>query len=166
MAQVNAYGYGAVNNTKSSTQAGAYTNSVQGGSNTLDINDFMTLLAAQLANQDVMNPSTDTEFIGQMAQFTSLQAMQTLTEISYAQYGASMIGKKVLVATTDEAGRYKEDQGTVESVKFAGGDCLVVVNGKEYTMSSIMEVVTEFKDPDDDESGGGESGGGEKPEQR
>jgi len=107
----------------------------------LDMQDFLNLLTAQLSNQDVMNPSTDTEFIAQMAQFTSLQAMQTLTELTYAQYGASMIGKKVIVASMDKKGEMITDTGVVSNVKFMSGACSIMVNGKEYDMSSIMEVL-------------------------
>jgi flagellar basal-body rod modification protein FlgD len=35
--------------------------------------DFLKLLVGQLKNQDPMNPSSDTDFIGQMAQFSQLE---------------------------------------------------------------------------------------------
>lgn len=111
-------------------------------SSSLDINDFMNLLVAQLTNQDVLDPSSDTEFISQMAQFTALQTTQTMTEIIYAQYGSSMVGKTVKIAAYDDLGNYTETEGTVDSVVFYNGDCQVVVNGGTYSMSSIMEVVS------------------------
>ncbi|MEG2429575.1 MAG: flagellar hook capping FlgD N-terminal domain-containing protein, partial [Oscillospiraceae bacterium] len=93
-------------------------------------------------NQDVMNPSSDTEFIAQMAQFTSLQAMQTLTEINYASYGASMIGKKVVVASFNEkTGKLEKDTGFVSTVTLDGGTVNINVNGKSYPMSGVMEVL-------------------------
>lgn len=125
--------------------------------NELGVNDFMKLLSEQLANQDVMNPMQDTEFISQLAQFTSLQAMQTMSEVNYAQYGTSMVGKNVLVASYDENGLYKEDRGVAECVKFANGDCLITVNGKDYTMSSIMEVLDKATEPEKPEEGTGEN---------
>jgi len=36
-------------------------------------NDFLQLLVTQMQNQDPMSPMQDTEFIAQMAQFTSLE---------------------------------------------------------------------------------------------
>ncbi len=138
---INNYSTAAANgaSTSTSTAMGA-------GGNSLSIDDFLRLLAAQLSNQDAMNPTNDTDFISQMAQFTSLQAMQTMTEISYAQYGASMIGKKVIVASYDENGKPITDQGVVENVLFSNGTCTVTVNGKQYDLSSITEVVLEFDD--------------------
>lgn len=134
--QINAYS--ATTGTSSSASSRNVSNS------TLDTNDFLNLLVAQLTHQDAMNPMEDTEFISQMAQFTSLQATQTMTELIYAQYGASMVGKNVIVASYDNNGNYTQDQGVVQSVQFSDGDCTVTVNDRSYSMSSIMEVVNEL----------------------
>lgn len=108
----------------------------------LEMDDFLNLLTAQLSNQDVMNPSSDTDFIAQMAQFTSLQAMQTLTEINYASYGASMIGKKVIVAEYNKTtGALEKDFGTITNVTLDGGTVSIKVKDKTYPMSGIMEVL-------------------------
>ena len=155
MPQINAYGASGISNNNPYAAA-------KSGGNQMDVNDFMSLLAAQLANQDVMNPSTDTEFISQMAQFTALEATQTMTELIYAQYGASMVGKSVIVASYDNTGKFSQDEGVVEKIKFASGDCIVQVNGKDYTMSSIMEVLSGPSKPSDGEADKGESDNGGK----
>lgn len=140
MAGVNAYGSG-YNNKVGGTDANG--NRIAKSDQNLNMDDFLNLLTAQMSNQDVMNPSTDMEFIGQMAQFTTLQAMKTLTELSMAQHGSSMIGKHVVVAHIDDRGELVEDRGVVSNVKFMGGIVSITVNEKEYEMSSIMEVLTE-----------------------
>ncbi|BBO79800.1 basal-body rod modification protein FlgD [Desulfosarcina ovata subsp. sediminis] len=42
--------------------------------------DFLTLLVAQLQNQDPLNPSDSTEFTAQLAQFSSLEQLQNIND--------------------------------------------------------------------------------------
>jgi flagellar basal-body rod modification protein FlgD len=46
-----------------------------GAQGSLGKEDFMQLLVAQLANQDPMNPANSTEFVAQLAQFSSLEQL-------------------------------------------------------------------------------------------
>ncbi|OEU55115.1 MAG: hypothetical protein BA871_07375 [Desulfuromonadales bacterium C00003096] len=50
------------------------------GSDTLGKEDFLTLLVAQLQNQDPMNPSDPTEFTAQLAQYSSLEQLMSVNE--------------------------------------------------------------------------------------
>ena len=50
-----------------------------GGQKTLGQSDFLNLLVSQLQNQDPLQPMQDTQFISEMANFSSLQQMTTLT---------------------------------------------------------------------------------------
>jgi len=131
-----------INNYSAATGAAATTAGSTSKSSSLSMQDFLQLLAAQLSNQDVMNPTNDTDFIAQMAQFTSLQTMQSMTEVIYAQYGASMVGKDVTVAGYNADGSVFSDEGTVDSVQFSNGSCTLTVNGKEYDLSAVMTVKT------------------------
>ncbi len=145
--QINSYGVGSSTDTTTSNTSKSAVSS----------QDFLKLLSAQMANQDVMNPTDNTQYISQLAQFSSLQAMtelsqsgksqldaiETLTQISYAQYGASLVGKNVTVASYDENGKYVEAQGVVTNTNFASGNCTVTVNDKKYDLSSVMEVTSD-----------------------
>ena len=76
------------------------------GKQTLDVNDFLKLMTVQLTSQDPMKPMEDTQFISQMASFTSLEQMRTLSKnfeafsseqrISSAQ---NFLGKLVTIST-------------------------------------------------------------------
>lgn len=96
------------------TQAAATTSSsATSGSlvDSLDINDFITLMTTQLQNQDPTNPQDPTEYVSQLAQFATvsgIQEMQTSVSdlsdslrASQALSGSSMIGRSVLVPATD-----------------------------------------------------------------
>jgi flagellar basal-body rod modification protein FlgD len=52
-------------------------NSAQ-GSKTLGRDAFLKLLVTQLAHQNPMEPQADGEFIAQLAQFSSLESLQTM----------------------------------------------------------------------------------------
>ena len=41
---------------------------------------FLRLLVTQMKNQDPLNPTSDTDFIGQMAQFSSLESTKMMQE--------------------------------------------------------------------------------------
>jgi flagellar basal-body rod modification protein FlgD len=49
-------------------------------SNKADSNTFMTLLVAQLKNQDPLAPQEGTEFIAQLAQFNSLEQLISIND--------------------------------------------------------------------------------------
>ncbi len=108
---------------------------------TLGMDEFLQLLAAQLANQDMMNPSSDTEFIAQLAQFSSLQAMDSMAKMTNLSQSTDLIGKTVIVAEFDANNVLKYIEGEVDRVILAGDDPTLVINGKEYTYSNVMEIV-------------------------
>ncbi len=76
----------------------------------LDQSDFLTLLTTQLANQDPLSPVENSEFIGQMAQFASLDSLQTLVTqfddlstsltSNQALQASSLVGRHVLIPSS------------------------------------------------------------------
>lgn len=108
--------------------------------NSVKIEDFLNLMVAQLQNQDFMNPTDDTQFITQMAQFSTMQQMQELAEYSKTTYAMSLVGKEVTVARINVSGDLKKVTGPVEKVTLAGGEYTITVDGKAYKLNEIMEV--------------------------
>ena len=49
---------------------------------TLGKDDFLKLLVGQLRNQDPLNPTSDTDFIGQMAQFSQLEQTTNMASVN------------------------------------------------------------------------------------
>jgi len=60
--------------------------------------DFLALLTAQLANQDPLSPLDNTEFIGQMSQFASVDSLQTLVD-QFDQLSTSLTSNQALQAS-------------------------------------------------------------------
>ena len=73
----------------------------------LGADSFFKLLAAQLSNQDPLSPMDDTAFIAQMAQFSSLEQMNSLNEnfsrYSNDQQGVGYLGKEVTLEHTPDS---------------------------------------------------------------
>lgn len=56
------------------------TSRAPAGNGGTDLNNmFMKLLVAQIQNQDPLNPTDGTEYVGQLAQMTQVQSMQDMT---------------------------------------------------------------------------------------
>ncbi len=112
-----------------------------GSNDEMSMETFYSLLTAEMSNQDPMEPMSNTEFISQMASFTSLKSQQDSLYYSNANYAQSLVGKTVTVASM-AGSTLKSDTGVVTSMNLTNGEFNVKVNGKAYSLSSIMEVVT------------------------
>ena len=81
------------------------------GSNKLGKEEFLKLLVCQMQNQDPLNPQNDTEFVSQLAQFSSLEQMTNMNATMSNTSAYSLIGREVIVQKADETGQYKEMRG-------------------------------------------------------
>lgn len=64
----------------SANVANKQSNATDPDENSMGKEDFLTLLVAQLQNQDPLNPDDPTEFTAQLAQFSSLEQLFTLND--------------------------------------------------------------------------------------
>ena len=129
-----------INNYSASGTGSATGKPQQTDNSSLSMDDFFTLMVAQLKNQDMYNTTDNMEFISQMAQFSMVQALSDLSELSMTNYGVSLIGKEVTLASIDKDGMMSSYEGIVNSVNFFNGSTQVVVDGKNYPLSSVMSV--------------------------
>lgn len=104
------------------------------------IEDFLQLMVAQLTNQDFMDPVDDTQYVTQLAQFSSMQAMQELSYYSQSSSAMSMVGKNVTAASYGIGGAVNRETGVVTKVDFSGDEFTFTVNGKQFTMSQLMYI--------------------------
>lgn len=111
------------------------------GSSELGKDEFLQLLVCQLQNQDPLNPQQDTEFIAQLAQFSSLEQMTNLNTSFSNSSAYSLVGKEVIVKQTDSNGDAKEIQGTVDYVEIKNGDAYLSIGGNTYSMEDLVQVM-------------------------
>lgn len=135
---INSYGASGTASTGTTASSKSSSNS------TLNMDDFFSLMVAQLSNQDMYNTMDDTQFISQMAQFSMVQALSDLSEASSTAYSVGLIGKEVVIAETEDDGTVSSFKGIVEGVTLYNGSAEVVVDGTGYPLSKIMIV----KEPD------------------
>jgi flagellar basal-body rod modification protein FlgD len=104
------------------------------------MDDFFQLMVAQLANQDMYNTVDDTQFIAQMAQFSMVQALDDLSQLSITSYSVGLIGKEVTLAQRGSGDTLDVKKGIVEGVNLYNGSAQIVVDGTAYPLSSVMSV--------------------------
>ncbi len=97
--------------------------------------EFLGLLVTQMQYQDPLEPTNDTEFIAQMAQFSSLEQMQNLNT-TFSQFQSySMVGKYATANYGTET-----IEGYVESVTQVGDTTYAVIDGVSVDVDDIFKV--------------------------
>lgn len=93
---------------KTNTATSAGTGNVSPNNSSFGLkNEFLTMMVAQIQNQDPLNPLDGTEYVSQLAQFSMVEGQEYLrtgqakqAELLYTQQvlqSTSLIGKQVLV---------------------------------------------------------------------
>lgn len=110
-------------------------------SNQLGKDDFLKLLITQLQNQDPTNPMEDTQFISQMAQFSSLEQMTNMSA-SFEKLSNYISGSEAVNALGKTVDLNVGDTKTTGIVEGAtrGADPQVLVNGMYYSMDKITAI--------------------------
>jgi flagellar basal-body rod modification protein FlgD len=112
------------------------TSGASPGGKTLGAQDFMQLLATQMQNQDPMNPTSDTQFIAQMAQFSALQQSTEMVTQQKQLIAAGYLGRQVTLL--DSSGN--TISGTVSAVNTSSSEPQLVVNGTSYALSTLRTI--------------------------
>lgn len=135
-----------------------------------DSNMFLKLMLKQMEQQDPTEPTDNSQWLAQMAQYSSLEAMnnlnasfgdvskqisnltETVNSSNIISQTLSLVGKDVTVSVPkfDEQGHqlkdengnlvYGEISGNVDEVSFDGGAGMITVDGKQYSISNILSI--------------------------
>lgn len=101
---------------------------------------FLKLLVAEMSNQDPLEPTSNTEFISQLATFSSMQYMQDASKYSMANYASSLAGKTV-TATKMEGTKAVIKTGVVEKVVQTKNSYTLTIDGETYSLSQVTSVL-------------------------
>jgi flagellar basal-body rod modification protein FlgD len=109
--------------------------------------DYMKLLLVQLQNQNPLEPMSNNEMASQLAQFSQLQRLESLSS-SFADvltttnrnYANSLIGKDVSYILQDElTGAIEKKWGTVGEVYDVEGENVLVIDRHNFALKDIAD---------------------------
>lgn len=106
----------------------------------IDFQAFLELLAAELQYQDPQDPVSSTEYVSQMASFSSLSQLQSITNSVDASQAYDLIGKTVVYATTDSTGATSYATGSVDSVTLKNGVPYLNIGTTQVELSAVTTV--------------------------
>ncbi len=123
-----------------------------------DKNMFLKLMLKQMEYQDPTEPTSNEEWLSQMAQYSSLESAQntqsaienlsslvsSLADAYSTSAGItqtlSLLGKEVTIMDPEDKTGETKITGKVEEASFDGGIGMVKVNGKNYSIAYITSV--------------------------
>ena len=101
--------------------------------NSMDKDAFLQLLVAQMQYQDPLEPTSNTEFVSQYAQFSQVEQMQNMAATSELARATSLVGDYVY--------------GKVDYVAFENNKAYVSIEESLYSIDDVDTVVDlEYKD--------------------
>src|SRR5689334_2555718 len=107
--------------------------SLKASSTQVNKDEFLSLLVTQLQNQDPLDPTDQKEMLSQLAQFSSLEQMQTLNQTLTASSGFTQIAQSaVLIGKTVTAGSGDSAvSGVVSSVSMQDGKAYLHIGDQD-----------------------------------
>jgi flagellar basal-body rod modification protein FlgD len=128
---------------QSNSEAGDAAGTAGAAASSIDANQFMTLLMAQLTHQNPLEPLKDSEMLSQFAQLNSVQELTSIrtlmTQAASANqtgYAASLIGKSIRAGMSDG----NTLQGVVSGITMEAGKVYVHVGNKQALLSDVVEI--------------------------
>lgn len=115
---------------------------------------FMQLLVAEMTNQDPLEPTSNTEFISQLATFSQMQYARDSSTYAMANYAASLVGKTATASKMDGKNLVTKT-GVVESVtrNESKKSYMVKIDGESFDLSKITAVRDTVKDDESENTG-------------
>ena len=121
----------------------AYTKKKEetGGSN-MGYDQFLTLLCAEMQYQDPLEPTSNTEYVAQLATFSQLEAMLDMQDTQKNEMANGLVGKYVILKPTDATtGKTTYVDGKVDYVMYQeDGSVMLSVNDKLYNLDTLDTV--------------------------
>lgn len=109
--------------------------------NKLGKDSFLKLLCAQMENQDPMQPQSNTEWVSQLATYSTLEQMQNMNAVMTNSQAFGLIGQDVIVATKNADGKESTISGKVDFVSVKGNKSYLSIDGNLYPSSDLQSII-------------------------
>ena len=108
--------------------------------NDMDKDAFLQLLVAQMKYQDPLQPTSNTEYISQYAQFSQVEQMNNMAASMDLQRASQLVRKEVYMKTTGSNGETKYVQGKVDYVVYENNKAFLSINESLYSIDDLDTV--------------------------
>ncbi len=122
------------------TSQSSLANTSKTGNDSMNKDAFLQLLVAQMKYQDPLQPTSNTEYISQYAQFSQVEQMQNMAASVDLQRASSLVGEEVYIKTTLSSGETKLIQGKVDYVVYENNKAYLSINEQLYSLEDLDTV--------------------------
>ncbi|MDD5873981.1 MAG: flagellar hook capping FlgD N-terminal domain-containing protein [Clostridia bacterium] len=109
--------------------------------NGLDKDAFLQLLVAEMQNQDPLEPSSNTEYVAQLATFTQVEEMQNMANSMAQNQANALVGKTVIMNTITASGTTSYVGGVVDRIVNSNGKTYVGIDGSLYDINDLNSIL-------------------------
>ena len=109
--------------------------------NGMDKDAFLQLLVAQMQYQDPLEPTSNTEFVSQYAQFSQVEQMQNMASATEFARASALVGQQVYVKTVTSSGEPIYKFGKVDYVVYEGNKAYLAIEEELYSLDDLDTVV-------------------------
>ena len=121
--------------------------SSQTGGLTVDTDTFLKLLVAQMQYQDPMEPQTNTEFVSELAQMTSMQQMKDMGGSLNTSKALGYVGKAIYAEILDsKTGITMTYAGIAEGVVMKNGEAYLALGKYAINVDDIIAIAEDTSD--------------------
>ena len=113
------------------------------GTSTMGKDQFLQILVAEMQYQDPLEPTTNTEWVSQMATFSQIEELQNMSDSMTKGQAQNLVGKYVIMATTNSKGETKYVNGKVQTVEIREDGTYLSINGYLYNIDDLYSVIDE-----------------------
>ena len=114
-------------------------------SNELGYDQFLQILCAEMQYQDPLNPTSNTDYIAQMATFTQVESMLNMQNTMTSSQANDLVGKYVIMkVTSSTTGEVSYAAGNVDYVLHQNGKTFLSIDDNLYNIEDLDTVA----DPD------------------